>query len=129
MRRRAFIAAVSGAAALMGIAAISVAPAADPGSCRSLKQDTARLRCYDAATAPPPASASQQSSYKRVDIVDLRVDYKALRGSRVEVVGQANMFMGRPWAVGRSRSMFQSKKHREMIKRRSSGIAVGGSAR
>ena len=86
--RRTVIAAISGAAALMGMAAISVAPAADPASCRSIKQDAARLRCYDAATAPPQAPATQQSGYKRVDIVDLKVDYKALRGSRVEVVGQ-----------------------------------------
>lgn len=73
---------------LLGFLLISptVAWAAD---CMSVKDNDERLKCYDNA-----ATQSGMDVADRVDLIDLIVDMKKLKGRKVVVSGTAFMFMG-----------------------------------
>jgi hypothetical protein len=61
-------------------------PSAHAQECRSIKEPTARLKCYDTRDAqPPPASA--------MSLVDFKTDRKELIGKTVEVEGVLTPFV------------------------------------
>ena len=86
-----------GVPAMIGAAFITVAAAlpawaqepADIGRCRSVRDDTERLNCYDKLAAParPDVLPPGRHGYQAISLTDLKLDYDTLRGQGVEVSG------------------------------------------
>ena len=74
-------------AALLFTLASGVAMAQSPNTCPAIKDDTARLACFDAAASHDAALST--AVYKPVDLFDLKVNKAQLTGSRVEMRGWA----------------------------------------
>ena len=71
----------------------SADPASDVARCKAIKPNAARLQCFDAINAPADQPATV-SAYRKMDIVDLQLDYQKLLSQKIEVAGDGMMFMG-----------------------------------